>query len=491
MENEVPISAVNVCMDSEEQPNENHDFKRYKLSQVLSSFEQKLREKGTCFVNDARLTLFPWTQALVSVEENLNHTRLAFKEMEETLKTENRNMCEMLANEICLRNQREQEFREKESMLEETKKTLEKEKISRNNAEEELEEAKSVSMLMKIEMCEAKRKLRETEGLLDKLSQSLAEEERLRTGMEEELKQETLSCAELKKRLEIERLTNQSYQEVVRTKEEAFKVQLLQLKQEQKQKTALERTLSRLETQMEVERNRLILNQTALSAAQEKLSEYERRQPGTIPRGEIALGEKILSRGDGGNVRKGTFGFLLPTYWILQPKDSQDLEKTVHLVELDRASGTQEYKNVQDRFRKTCPNQIVKIERVQNPALFGMYMIRKQKMDKAKGSNELWLFHGTAATMYGNGVYFAEDASYSAQSKYSPADASGQRYMYLSRVLVGEFTLGKQGLLTPPAKNPNDLTDTYDSVVNKIPNPKIFVVFYDWQCYPEYLITFR
>lgn len=118
-------------------------------------------------------------------------------------------------------------------------------------------------------------------------------------------------------------------------------------------------------------------------------------------------------------------------------------------------------------------------------------MIRKQKMDKAKGSNELWLFHGTAATMYGNGVYFAEDASYSAQSKYSPADASGQRYMYLSRVLVGEFTLGKQGLLTPPAKNPNDLTDTYDSVVNKIPNPKIFVVFYDWQCYPEYLITFR
>lgn len=205
------------------------------------------------------------------------------------------------------------------------------------------------------------------------------------------------------------------------------------------------------------------------------------------------------------------YWFLLPTYWILQPKDSQDLEKTVHLVELDRASRTQEYKNVQDRFRKTSPNQIVKIERVQNPALFGMYMIRKQKMDKAKGSNELWLFHGTAgnncklinhagfnrsfcgknATMYGNGVYFAEDASYSAQSKYSPADASGQRYMYLSRVLVGEFTLGKQGLLTPPAKNPNDLTDTYDSVVNKIPNPKIFVVFYDWQCYPEYLITFR
>ena len=92
--------------------------------------------------------------------------------------------------------------------------------------------------------------------------------------------------------------------------------------------------------------------------------------------------------------------------------------------------------------------------------------------------------------MYGNGVYFAEDASYSARSTYSPADTSGQRYMYHSRVLVGEYAQGKQGLITPPAKNPNDPTDTYNSVVDQIPNPKIFVVFYDSQCYPEYLITF-
>lgn len=96
------------------------------------------------------------------------------------------------------------------------------------------------------------------------------------------------------------------------------------------------------------------------------------------------------------------------------------------------------------------------------------------------------------ATMYGNGVYFALDASYSARSTYSPPDANGMRYMYLTRVLVGEYTVGRQGLLTPPAKNQlDDPTDTYDSVVDQIPNPRIFVVFYDWQCYPEYLITFQ
>lgn len=93
--------------------------------------------------------------------------------------------------------------------------------------------------------------------------------------------------------------------------------------------------------------------------------------------------------------------------------------------------------------------------------------------------------------MYGNGVYFALDASYSARSTYSPPDANGYRYMYLTRVLIGEYTVGRQGILTPPARNPSDPTDTYDSVVDQIPNPQIFVVFYDWQCYPEYLITFQ
>ena len=94
--------------------------------------------------------------------------------------------------------------------------------------------------------------------------------------------------------------------------------------------------------------------------------------------------------------------------------------------------------------------------------------------------------------MYGNGVNFALDAFLSAYHQYSPPDANGWRYMYLTRVLVGEYTVGRQGLITPPARNAGgDPTDTYDSVVDQNPNPQIFVVFYDWQCYPEYLITFQ
>lgn len=63
--------------------------------------------------------------------------------------------------------------------------------------------------------------------------------------------------------------------------------------------------------------------------------------------------------------------------------------------------------------------------------------------------------------------------------------------MYLARVLVGEYTTGSEGVIVPPAKSASNVTDTYDTVVDDVSNPSIYVVFYDWQCYPEYLITFK
>jgi len=63
--------------------------------------------------------------------------------------------------------------------------------------------------------------------------------------------------------------------------------------------------------------------------------------------------------------------------------------------------------------------------------------------------------------------------------------------MYLARVLVGEYTVGKPDILVAPKKNSANPTDTYDSVVDQIPDPSIFVVFRDYRSYPEYLISFK
>ena len=87
-------------------------------------------------------------------------------------------------------------------------------------------------------------------------------------------------------------------------------------------------------------------------------------------------------------------------------------------------------------------------------------------------------------------VYFANKSFYSARATYAVPDEKQLRHMYISRVLVGKFTKGKENLLEPPQI---DITQNlrYDSVVDDVANPLIFVIFYDFQSYPEYLITFK
>ncbi len=52
----------------------------------------------------------------------------------------------------------------------------------------------------------------------------------------------------------------------------------------------------------------------------------------------------------------------------------------------------------------------------------------------------------------------------------------------------GYHTLGQADMKTPPVRVAPDL---YDSVVDNVQNPSMFVVFHDCQAYPDYLITFK
>ena len=90
------------------------------------------------------------------------------------------------------------------------------------------------------------------------------------------------------------------------------------------------------------------------------------------------------------------------------------------------------------------------------------------------------------------GLYFARDASYSARGTYSRPDTDGNKYIYLVRVLTGEYTVGNSSMKVPPAKDPSkDPNILFDSTVDNTTDPQIFVVFFDWQAYPEYLIVFN
>lgn len=73
---------------------------------------------------------------------------------------------------------------------------------------------------------------------------------------------------------------------------------------------------------------------------------------------------------------------------------------------------------------------------------------------------------------------------------YSPADRDGKKYVFQCRVLTGYYHDGTPELLEPKVRDQNRMI-LYDSVVDNVKDPYIFVVFHDTQAYPEYLITFR
>nr|XP_029531922.1 protein mono-ADP-ribosyltransferase PARP15-like [Oncorhynchus nerka] len=172
-----------------------------------------------------------------------------------------------------------------------------------------------------------------------------------------------------------------------------------------------------------------------------------------------------------------------------------------------------EYQAVAQAFQSTTATQVAihKIERVQNVFLWQAYALCEQRIRAKNGAAAVGvrkLYHGTAAktcdaiesngfnrsyaniTAYGVGVYFAVNASYSANPRYSPPDGSGHRRMYVARVLTGRYTLGDPSMKFTPRRSPTDSADCYDSLVDNLQRPSMFVIFHDDQAYPEYLITF-
>ncbi|XP_076818266.1 uncharacterized protein LOC143463875 isoform X3 [Clavelina lepadiformis] len=175
-----------------------------------------------------------------------------------------------------------------------------------------------------------------------------------------------------------------------------------------------------------------------------------------------------------------------------------------------------EYVDVQQQVlmsAKGLISNIIKIERIQNPTLYDQFLAQKNRVEcrmRKLGSHDRVtreLFHGTCgevcenifkhgfdrshagknATLYGRGVYFAIESSYS--HGYTTKDSSHTRKMFLADVITGQYCSGHSLLVTPPVI-PGSNNDPYDSTVNNTSTPSIFVVFKDASVYPLYLVTY-
>ena len=102
----------------------------------------------------------------------------------------------------------------------------------------------------------------------------------------------------------------------------------------------------------------------------------------------------------------------------------------------------------------------------------------------------LIIYDLSIATVYGKGVYFAVNSNYS--NGYTSPDGNGYRHMYLTCVLTGEYTVGNSSMVVPPAKNAQiNQHVLFDSTVDNVANPSIFVVYTDAQNYPAYVLTYK
>ncbi|XP_071274307.1 protein mono-ADP-ribosyltransferase PARP10 isoform X3 [Agelaius tricolor] len=205
------------------------------------------------------------------------------------------------------------------------------------------------------------------------------------------------------------------------------------------------------------------------------------------------------------------------TFFLLAGPEVAGLEEEVRLMAL--AEDSEEFADTVRHFCSTLEElhsqiSVVQVQKLIHPVLYKQYQLKKGSVKRACAAGttvERVLFHGTTkassceiclhgfnrsfcgknATLYGCGVYFAARAAISARDRYSPPSANGTKFIFVAKVLTGEFTAGQPGLQAPPLREGSVAPRRFHSVVDDPRQPDIFVIFNDTQAYPQYLITCR
>lgn len=98
---------------------------------------------------------------------------------------------------------------------------------------------------------------------------------------------------------------------------------------------------------------------------------------------------------------------------------------------------------------------------------------------------------GTNATTYGQGSYVARYPSYSHKFADQFRNAEGFTQVFMVRILVGRSCQGSADMRVPPRINNDERNKRYDSTVDNLNNPYIYVIYEPAQAYTECIITYK
>ena len=209
--------------------------------------------------------------------------------------------------------------------------------------------------------------------------------------------------------------------------------------------------------------------------------------------------------------------------------------KDVQAVQLNEANGSNnqnddekesesvvmndEDKSIYNEFRKTLSNDAVEVielkrlkDNVSRKIVYDALLQAKTQelKDKHVQHIERVLFHGTSSQnvakivnngfnrdfnrthRYGKGTYFSPLASESAKyCERDDEDDPRKNVMLVCKVIVGEYCIGTHDMDGSSVPYKPDKKTQYESCVNKMVNPTIFVINRDYHAIPTHIITFK
>ncbi|CAL4152929.1 unnamed protein product [Meganyctiphanes norvegica] len=113
---------------------------------------------------------------------------------------------------------------------------------------------------------------------------------------------------------------------------------------------------------------------------------------------------------------------------------------------------------------------------------------KKECVERIICENFDWRLNGKSnGKVFGQGAYFTPDSNYALS--YAPPDSDGKRYIIISSIIVGCMVLGNKNMEKPPINPATRLP--YDTSVNNIISPNIYVKYNRQEYCPEYVVTIQ
>lgn len=175
------------------------------------------------------------------------------------------------------------------------------------------------------------------------------------------------------------------------------------------------------------------------------------------------------------------------------------------------SSSHEKWKLADENLRKTVPNaKIQKIEMIQNRRLWKNFFNEKEALNEKwnEWPKSLYLWHGTRANnpkniygseegfdmrfssggMWGPGVYFAVNASYS-NGGYAFNPSPGVKQMFFAEVIIGkEVVLNPDNSLKMPPLFDGD--KRYDSIQGLTGGSNVYMIYTNKKAYPTFLVSY-